>query len=171
VIEVAARHADQVDFTVGAEPDRLRWAIETARRAGGDGVLLGAFVNVGVHPDPTVARDLVRGSTATFARFAAEGAPTLGLSEVTRRGITRLASGYVRARHGETAAPQALSLEDEFIDRFAIAGPSEVVASRLRDLAGLGLQRVIVVPGSLDADPSLLVESNRRLATEVLPAL
>jgi 5,10-methylenetetrahydromethanopterin reductase len=64
-----------------------------------------------------------------------------------------------------------LSLEDEFIDRFAIAGPSEVVASRLRDLAGLGLQRVIVVPGSLDADPSLLVESNRRLATEVLPAL
>jgi hypothetical protein len=30
---------------------------------------------------------------------------------------------------------------------------------------------VIVAPGSLDADPALLEESNRRLATEVLPAL
>jgi 5,10-methylenetetrahydromethanopterin reductase len=171
VMAVAARHADQVDFTVGAEPARLRWAIETVRRAGGDGVLVGAFVNVGVHPDPSVARDLVRGSTATFARFASEGAPTDGLSDVTRRGITRLASGYVRARHGETAAPQALSLEDEFIDRFAVAGRPEVVAARLRDLAELGLQRVIVVPGSLDADPSLMEESNRLFATEVLPAL
>jgi 5,10-methylenetetrahydromethanopterin reductase len=77
----------------------------------------------------------------------------------------------VRARHGETAAPQALSLEDEFIDRFAVAGRPEVVAARLRDLAELGLQRVIVVPGSLDADPSLMEESNRLFATEVLPAL
>jgi 5,10-methylenetetrahydromethanopterin reductase len=170
VMAVGARHAEQVDFTVGAEPDRLRWAIETARRAGG-GASPGAFVNVGVHPDAAVARDLVRGSTAIFARFAAEGAPADGLSNVTRRGIDQLASGYQRARHGEAAAPQARSLEDEFIDRFALAGPPEVVAARLRDLAGLGLERVIVVPGSLDADPSLVEESNRLFATEVLPAL
>ncbi len=45
------------------------------------------------------------------------------------------------------------------------------MAARLRDLAELGLQRVIVVPGSLDADPSLMEESNRLFATEVLPAL
>src|SRR5438105_3932245 len=56
VIELAARHAERVDLTVGAEPDRLRWAIEVARGAGH--ASLGAFVNVAVHPDRSVARDL-----------------------------------------------------------------------------------------------------------------
>ncbi|HEX4539840.1 MAG TPA: LLM class flavin-dependent oxidoreductase [Acidimicrobiales bacterium] len=173
-IAVGARHAEALDFTVGAEHDRLRWAIGTAHRAGGarsDMLSLGAFVNVGVHPDRVVARDLVRGSTAIFARFAAEGAPSEGLSEVTRRGIGRLAAGYRAASHGQAAAPQARDLEDEFIDRFAVAGPPAEVAERLNDLASLGLRRVVVVPGSLDADPSLLQESNRRFASEVLPAL
>jgi 5,10-methylenetetrahydromethanopterin reductase len=33
VIGLAARHAERVDLTVGAEPERVRWAIETARAA------------------------------------------------------------------------------------------------------------------------------------------
>src|SRR5215210_2872116 len=83
VIACAARHAEHIDFTVGAEPDRLRWAVDTARAASaGRSVSLGAFVNVAVHPDRGVARDLVRGSTAILARFATEGAPPDGLSEV-----------------------------------------------------------------------------------------
>jgi 5,10-methylenetetrahydromethanopterin reductase len=51
VIEAGARHAEQVDFTVGAERDRLRWAVSNARAAGERDVTLGAFINVGVHPD------------------------------------------------------------------------------------------------------------------------
>jgi 5,10-methylenetetrahydromethanopterin reductase len=171
VIEIAARSAEQIDFTVGAEPDRLRWAVDTARAAGGDGVSLGAFVNVAVHPDRGVARDLVRGSTAILARFATEGAPADGLSDVTRQGIAELASDYDESRHGQGAAPHARRLEDEFIDRFAVVGPADEVAERLAGLASLGIERVIAVPGSLDADPALVAESNERFADEVLPAL
>jgi len=169
VIEIGARYAEHVDLTVGAEPDRLRWAAATARAAGE--ASLGAFVNVAVNPDRAVARDLVRGSTAILARFATEGAPPDGLSDVTRRGIGELASAYDKSRHGEGGAAYARWLEDEFIDRFAVVGPAEEVATRLAELGGLGIERVIVVPGSLDADPGAVAESNARLAEEVLPSL
>lgn len=171
VIALAARHADQVDLTVGAEPDRVRWAIETARAASRNGAALGAFVNVAVNEDPAVARDLVRGSAAIFARFATEGAPPDGLSDVTRRGIDRLASDYDETRHGQAKAVHARELENEFIDRFAVAGSPHEVANRLRGLAELGLERIVVVPGSLDADPALMERSNELFAAEVLPAL
>jgi 5,10-methylenetetrahydromethanopterin reductase len=171
VIALAAQYADQLDLTVGAEPDRLRWAMETARAAPHAGATIGTFINVAVNEDPTVARDLVRGSTAVFARFATEGAPPDGLSDVTRRGIDRLASAYDETRHGQATAAHAKALEDEFVDRFAVAGPPDVVAQRLMSLGELGIERVVVVPGSLDADPTLMEQSHELFATQVLPAL
>lgn len=141
VIAVAARHAEQVNFTVGAEPERLRWAIERARAVPRQAPLsLGAFVDVAVDPDRGAARDLVRGSTAILASFG-------------------------------TQRSQSAPLSDEFLDRFAVCGPAEEVAERLRGLAALGLERLVVVPGSLDADPAAIAASNERFATEVLPAL
>lgn len=172
VIEVGAKHAEGVDFTVGAEPDRIRWAVEVARAAAaGRELSLGAFVNVAVDPDRAVARDLVRGSTAIFARFATEGAPANGLSHVTRAGIERLAARYDESSHGQAGASHAQQLEDDFIDRFALVGPAEEITERLVGLSELGIERVVVVPGSLDADPTQVAESNARFAEDVLPEL
>jgi 5,10-methylenetetrahydromethanopterin reductase len=170
-IAAAARHAEGVDLAVGAEPERLRWAIGVARDAAPGDLSLGAFINVAVHPDWDAARELVRGSVAIFARFATEGAPPDGLSEVTRRGIERLSSGYDEQRHGRATAPHAQTLDAQFIERFAIAGPSGHVRDRLAEIAALGIDRLIVVPASLDAAPASLEDSNRRFAEEVLPAL
>lgn len=172
VIAAAARHAEAIDLTVGAEPERLRWAIETAlSAAGGRSPALGAFVNVAVDDDRSRARDLVRGSTAILARFGTEGAPADGLSEVTRRGIDRLAADYDEQRHGQGAAPHARGLEDDFIDRFAVCGPAGEVRERLAAFGELGIERVVVVPGSLDADPAAVAQSNERFAADVLPGL
>lgn len=171
VIAAGARHAERVDFTVGAEVERLRWAAGAARAAGPAQVSLGAYVNLAVHPDAAVARDLVRGSVAILARFSAEGAPADGLSDVTRSGIERLEHGYDEARHGQTGAAHARELEDAFIDRFAMAGPAEHVLGRLEGIAELGIERVIVVAGSLDADPALVAETNENFVADVLPAL
>ena len=77
VIAFAARTVEQVTFAVGANPDRMTWALQLARaelhaaaRAEGD-VSFGAYVNVGCHPDRGAARDLIRGSIAAFAHFSA----------------------------------------------------------------------------------------------------
>ncbi len=172
VIALAAKHAEGVDFTVGAEPARLRWAIETAKGVVGEReVGFGAYLNVAVHPDRKVARDLVRGSTAILARFSTEGGPTDGLSETTRSGIGRLVADYDERQHGQGAAGHAQQLEDDFIDRFALVGPAHEVVERLGELRELGLQRIVVVAGSLDADPSLVADANARFAEEVLPHL
>jgi alkanesulfonate monooxygenase SsuD/methylene tetrahydromethanopterin reductase-like flavin-dependent oxidoreductase (luciferase family) len=73
-IALAASTAGRVDLTVGADPERIACAVAEARRAGPDGApSVGAFVNVVVHPDVAVARDLVRGSAAIFAHFVGEG--------------------------------------------------------------------------------------------------
>lgn len=170
VIQAGARHAERIDFTVGAEEDRLRWAIATAREVD-ESVSLGAFVNVAVDDDRNAARDLVRGNTSILARFAAEGAPLDGLSEVTRDGIAELAADYDEARHGQSSAGAARRMSSDFIDRFAVCGPASEVADRLASLAGLGLDRLIVVPGSLDADPEAVGRSNERFAADVLPRL
>ncbi len=213
VIAAGARLAEGVDFTVGAEEERLRWAVATARSAAGAvgrsiatgseaatgkarssatapaagaesaaatddagsaaraPLSLGAYVNVAVAEDRALARDLVRGSTSTLARFGAEGAPTDGLSAVTREGIERLAADYREEGHGRAASAAAQGLSDDFIDRFAVCGPAEEVAGRLAGIAALGIERLIVVPGSLDSDPGAVAAAGLAFERDVLPHL
>ncbi len=176
VIGAGARHAEGVDFTVGAEAERLRWAVATARRAAEEAgrsapPTLGAYVNVAVEENRAAARDLIRGSTSILARFGTEGAPADGLSEVTRSGIERLGAEYEEAGHGKAASTAARDLSDEFIDRFAVCGPADEVAERLLGMAALGLERLIVVPGSLDADPAAVAAAGERFERKVLPRL
>ena len=90
VIEAGARHAEAVDFTVGAEPERLRWAIGAARQAaGGRELSLGAFLNVGVDDDRAAARDLVRGRARRLTDSPTSPAPASTGSGPT---TTRLAT-------------------------------------------------------------------------------
>jgi 5,10-methylenetetrahydromethanopterin reductase len=171
MIALAARHAEGIDFAVGAELDRLRWAIGIARTEAPERRSLGAFVNVAVHPITQVAHELVRGSVAIFARFSSQGSTLEGLSDLTRAGITRLASGYEAERHGQSAGSYAERLDDPFIERFAVAGPPAEVRDRLMEIAALGIDRLIVVPGSLDSPPDLVQESLEHFADEVLAEL
>ncbi|MBM9469502.1 LLM class flavin-dependent oxidoreductase [Nakamurella leprariae] len=171
-IAAGVRAASRVDLTVGADPARIAWAVDVARRAAGPDqtVSLGAFVNVAVHPDVTVARQLVRGSAAIFAHFVSEG-PLRSLSDGDRAVISRFGRAYQEAQHGLSTADHVALLPDEFLDRFAVLGSAEQCLDRLHRLFDLGLDRIIVVPGSRDADPALLAEADERFADQVLPRL
>ena len=177
VIGDAARHAQRITFSVGAEPDRLRWAIGVARvaaeRAGRDPgeLALGAYLNVAVDEDRAAAAELVRGNTASFARFSAQGAPADGLSEMSQAVIAQVGAAFDHDRHGHAGAAHARAMPNAFIERFAVVGPADHVVDRLRELAALGLDHAVVVPGSLDADPARVAESDERFASEVLPRL
>ncbi len=177
-IRMAGVHADRVMLTLGAEPGRIASAIATARdaraQAGLDPAQLrvGAYVNVACHDDLPTARSLVRGSTAIFAHFSAmSAAASAGLDVTEAATVARLGESYDEARHGLSDAAHIGALSDDFVDRFAVVGPPEVCVQRLRQLIDLGLDRVIVVAGSRDADKDVLAETNRRFAAEVLPAL
>lgn len=176
VIGVAARQADRVTFAVGADVERLREAIALVRsereKAGLDpaGISVGAYVNTVAHPDAELAREVARGSTASFAHFSGmTGAPKKNSSDDAV--FEALGKNYEMAGHATAGAGHAQALPGEFIDRFAVAGSSEYCVSRLAELFETGLDRLVLVPGSRDADMNLVTGSMQQLAAEVLPKL
>jgi 5,10-methylenetetrahydromethanopterin reductase len=178
VIAMAATIADRITFAVGAEPERLRWAIALAREArtaaGLDPLALplGAYVTVVAHPDPRTARALGEGSLALFTRFSAMHGQTVGPASADDRAVfERVHGAYDMRRHARTGSPQAALIDADFAERFAIFGPSDYCVARLRELIALGLDRLVVSGASLGADPAEAAAAGQRFVEEVLPAL
>ena len=176
VIEVAARCADAVCLAAGADPTHLGALIAHAReaaRASGrnpDTLRLGAFVNCVIHPDVTVARDALRGTVATFARFSAfKGSDLARLPEPLRRAAQYLREHYDMREHTRSGVAHTAGIGDAFVDWFAIAGPASVAVPRFRVLANLGLDFCYVVAGSGNISRELAATSLRGLAEEILP--
>ncbi len=177
VTALAARHADRVTFAVGADVDRLAEAIALVRAeraaAGLDptSISVGAYVNVVAHPDVAMARSLVRGSAASFAHFSGmDGAPPVADAAMAET-FAALGRDYDMANHAKAGSAQGSALTDEFIDAFAIAGPVSYCIDRLAALIEVGVDRIVMVPGSRDADMIELLGSIGRLAAEVIPEL
>ena len=145
VIEVAARCADAVCLAVGADAAHLGTLIaharDTARAAGRapEALRIGAFINCVVNPDAAVARDALRGTVATFARFSAfKGSDLAHLPEPLQHAARYLREHYDMREHTRAGAAHTAGISDAFVDWFAIAGPGEVALRRFRELAALG---------------------------------
>jgi 5,10-methylenetetrahydromethanopterin reductase len=170
VLAAAARHADRVLLALGADPDRVRWGIDTVRAAGGASV--GAFVNVVAHPDVAVARELASGGVATFARFAVMHGSVTGPADAGQRDtFSAVHDTYDMTRHTQVGSPQAATLTAEFIDRFGIVGTPDACAHRLNELVDLGLDKLMVTGPTLGADPNEARGAVERFAADVLPSL
>jgi 5,10-methylenetetrahydromethanopterin reductase len=178
VIEVAARHADRICLAVGADPAHLgevlahaRAAVHAAGREPG-ALRFGAFVNAVIDDDVGAARDAVRGSAASFARFSAFAGSNLEQLPAPLAAAARyLREHYDMRDHTRTGVPHTAGIGDEFVDWFAIAGPPDVARERFRRLAALGLDFCHVIPGSTGMPRELAASSLRRLANEVAPAV
>ncbi len=73
VIAIGARHAERVGFAVGADPVRVRWALDqlvAATPAGREPVSPGLYINVCVHDDIAMATELVRPGVGIFSHFS-----------------------------------------------------------------------------------------------------
>lgn len=178
VIAAAARHADRITFAVGADPARIRWGIETARaarRTAGldpDAMRFGAYVNVVVHPDISVARQLCEGGLALFARFSAMHGKAVGpVSDSERRVLEGVHDAYDMNRHAQTGSQQAQIIGNEFADAFAILGTPDHCIGRIRELIGLGLDRLVIVGASIGADRTEASRCEERFVREVMPAV
>jgi len=178
VIALAALHADRVMFALGADVERIAWGIGLARKArqdaglDPDGITFGAYVNCACHGDTGVARNLVRGGLTTFARFSVmHGTASGPLSGTDRDVLQDLRNAYDMRAHTRGDSPQAGTLTEAFIDRFAIVGPPEVCIARMRQLAALGLDKLALAGGMRGASEVDAATSKRLLEAEVLPAM
>jgi 5,10-methylenetetrahydromethanopterin reductase len=166
-IAAAARQADAVTFAVGAERERVAWAIKTARAAGAE--RFGAYLIAAADPNLAAARALVRANVGIFAHFSRRSVDQLRQDD--REVVEEVAARYETTRHAQTASAQTAAVPDDFLDRFAVVGPPERCVQRLRELTALGLERLVVVGASKDADPRDAARTRKLFAEEVLPAL
>ncbi|HEX6569495.1 MAG TPA: LLM class flavin-dependent oxidoreductase [Acidimicrobiales bacterium] len=178
IIDFAARTAERVTFAVGADPDRVAWALDLARKAAADAgrdpatISFGAFVNLGCHPDPGTARALIAGGVAAFAHFSAmPGSTGAGLAEGDRAVVAEVGRRYDSRRHLSNTADHTAPLAPGFVDRFAVVGPPERCVERLAALAALGIERFVVTGPTFRADRDQARLAERLLTTEVIPAL
>jgi len=63
------------------------------------------------------------------------------------------------------------SLEPEFLERFAVVGPTQSCVARLRELADTGISKLVLTSASFDADRAEARRSRTLLERDVLPAL
>lgn len=163
VIDVGARFADRLAFTVGVQPEAVAEALATARRARSEagldpeGISYGAYLNVATHPDLEVARELISGSLSVLARFA-------------DRSSSREPHRDYRIDSHANTRPGA-SFDGQLRERFAIVGDPDHCVARIQPLIDLGLDFVIIAGHSRDADRGHLFASAAHLGAEVIPAL
>jgi 5,10-methylenetetrahydromethanopterin reductase len=178
MIEFAARIAERVTLAVGADPDRITWAIDLARKAAADAgrdpseISFGAYVNVGCHPDREAARNLIGGAVAAFAHFSSmPGSTGAGLAEADREVVAEVGRTYDSNQHLSNAAPQTAALNADFVDRFAVVGPPAACVERLQGLAELGLERFVITGASFRSNRDDARTADQLMTRELLPAL
>ncbi|MBO0729595.1 MAG: LLM class flavin-dependent oxidoreductase [Acidimicrobiaceae bacterium] len=174
MLALGARYADRVTVNVGAIRDRVASAaarVNSVGREAGRSVSLGAYVVIAAHPDPEVARGLALGPVAAYARLSGmPGARSEGLNVHDRAVIEAVTANYDLQAHGQRTARHIGHLDDEFVERFGVVGSPAHCAARLRDLADLGLDRLVLVEGRDANDRVAEEEAHRCLVDEVLPA-
>jgi 5,10-methylenetetrahydromethanopterin reductase len=178
VLELGGRISERVTLAVGADPSRVGWAIDLVRKAAIDNdrdasdVSIGAYVNVGCHPDVEVARTLISGGVAAFAHFSSmPGSTGAGLDEASKEVVAEVGRRYDSNMHLQNSAPHAQALEPAFVDRFAVVGPPATCAERILALHALGVERFVVTGASFGADRDDARTSQRLLVRELLPEL
>jgi 5,10-methylenetetrahydromethanopterin reductase len=175
VIDAGARLGDRITVAVGAEPERIRWAVWTARKARKAAGLdpnaldIGAFVVVGAGTDQRALDELVRGNASISAHFQRNVTSQLLPSDATV--LEEVTSHYDNYHHGMEHAAQAEALPEEFLNRFCVIGAPEHCTERLCRLVDLGLSHLVIVGGSRDSDAMVRERSDHLVEKEVLPAV
>ena len=180
MIELAATRADRVTLAVGADPERVGWALGVARAAraaaggptGADVDDVGVFLPILVHPDRATARSLIAGGVASVARFSVmHGTVTGPADDGRRRELEAVHAAYDMTHHYEAGSAQAHAVSDDVIDGFGVAGPASYCIERLMALVEMGVRRIVVQAGVAGGDPAEMQAARRRLVDEVLPAV
>lgn len=174
MIAAAARWADGIDFSVGADVERLRSCIALARRAreaaghDPDSLALGCYVQVALTDgdDADAAAEAVRGLIVTHRRFSGNfnshaAAVMETVLRSSRGGVTRT------GRPGELSFYPQEALERDEVMRFGIVGTVAHCAERLAEIVDLGLANVYIGTRAVGVD---IDEHNTlRIGRELLP--
>lgn len=179
VIAMSAPVAERTTFSVGAEPERMQWALDLGRAArkeaglGEEGASWGAQLVVVCHSDPETAMDVAMHMAPPLARFQVmQGAAAGPADAVADENLAAVRERYDMTQHGNVHSRERImggALSPEFIRNFAVVGTPETCTRRLLELQALGLSRMVLVgPGFY---PDSWGDAAGLFVREVLPVL
>lgn len=179
VIAMAAPIAERLTFSVGADPERIRWALDVARSArsaaglDGAGLSYGAQILMICHPDSEVAMERAMFFAPPMVRFQIMQGKVAGPQTAEEAAnLDVVHKGYDMTKHGDSSATEHLTsgqLTPDFVRRFAIVGTPGHCTERLLELIRAGLERFVIV-GSTFLPPEW-GEARDLIPREVLPAV
>jgi 5,10-methylenetetrahydromethanopterin reductase len=177
VLRLGGRSGDGVVLSVGADPNRLRWAMDVARKASEDAgrdparLSFTAICLVGISDDLEEAHRSLVNVVASAARFAVMSGRVVGpVSEAQRQVYESIARSYDMSHHGGAGA-QVDVLTGDFVDSFAIAGSPSRCVERIVELTELGIDSFVLGPPRADAtDPPSQIQY-RLMVDSVLPEI
>jgi 5,10-methylenetetrahydromethanopterin reductase len=171
-IAVAARLADRIGLSVGANPDRVEWALKIIDEALAevgrprDEVSIGAFLPIAITSDRATGREAIRPRTAGWAHMSSfKGNDLSQQPEIMRRVTSVLRDTYdYRFHHPGASAqnPNTDVCDEEFGDWFGIGGPPSYVVDRIGEMVELGLDFFVT---------ALPPAEREQFAGEVMPPL
>jgi 5,10-methylenetetrahydromethanopterin reductase len=131
-----------------------------------------AYVNVVTHPDVDMARTLGAGGMSLFARFSSmDGKVRTPIDAESEAVLHKVHDAYDMNDHSRAGSAQASQLTAGFVDRFGIVGPPDHCIARLQQLIDLGVDRLIIVGPSADADREEARRARDLFENEVLTAM
>lgn len=186
-LEIAARFADGLNFSVGANIESLKVAVRRGREAwrvaqrDPDLLSLGCFVQVALtSPGDDGARDAIQGLVMTHSHFS-NPRPTPLTAEPLSPSVRAEGPGVKSA----DADPGAKTPDikgtgvvqfygrdagvENLIDSFAISGDAQYCCDRLNDIVALGFQRIYI--GTRGVGIDLDEVNTRRIGRDVLSLL
>lgn len=178
VIRMAAAVAERLTVSVGAMPERVRWALDQARAARAEqglaenDIAFGAHIVVICHPDRAVIRRYAETFVTPLARFQVIQRDAAGpKSAEDDRNFEAIRKGYDMTKHAQRDTDHGKvvggSIDEAFIERFAVVGTPDECTERLLALVELGIERFICVgPG---IHPEAAAPNRTLFASEVIP--
>lgn len=171
-LRLAGRVADGVLFQVGADPRLVRWAlaqVEAGAREVGRAlseIVLCARVGCSVDDDRSRAREEMKPYAAVAAKTSFDAIPAGELPADLLDEARELRERYDYYEHAHGEARHRLLVSERVLDAVAIAGTPHDAVPRFRELAALGVDRIVAPVVVSDG-----MRLARTLAEHVLPAL
>ncbi len=182
-IRMAADVADRISFAVGSAPERIDWALATAKQRlketgrNRDDIRIGAYINLVCDHDEQTAINLGRMISGMVAHFAGmKNAPLNHLPAQLKPLAEKMQQGYDMQHHAQDKGSHLSLVNNEFVDWFSICGPPEKCLERMQVLLEYDLDHIYILGGSPVATPHsarqiAMVEQTRLFAEAVMPRL
>ncbi len=148
MLRAAGRCADGVIASVGVAPELVQYVLDTVREGAEDAGRNPQEIQIALHVGCEISddRDQARENVKSYVARRVLAPLPESLTGFTKEIRMEFEKAYSLQGHLQVDAAHARLVQDEWIDRFALAGTPEECLDKLRVFTKLGVNEIILLP-------------------------